>query len=178
MAGDRARARLRRDVGIVDHASESASSSAAILATSCDVREPSKNGRTGMREASAARAPPARDPAFLHRAGREDAPPGPATAITSLWSPDRERVRGQGPGRHVQDAGQQFARDLVHVGNHQSRPWLAVSSGKAPAARAWSAPAAPPCSASRQRGNRAPGGSGAGRHPASASSPMWTKGEG
>ena len=34
---------------------------------------------------------------------------------------DRQGVRGQGTGRAVDDAGQQLAGDLVHIGDHQQQ---------------------------------------------------------
>ena len=34
---------------------------------------------------------------------------------------NRERLRGQRPGRDVEHRGGQFARDLVHVGDHQQQ---------------------------------------------------------
>jgi hypothetical protein len=39
---------------------------------------------------------------------------------------DRQGVGGDGPGGDMQDAGQQFTGHLVHVGDHQQKPWEAV----------------------------------------------------
>jgi hypothetical protein len=50
---------------------------------------------------------------------------------------DGQGVGGNGAGGDMQDAGQQFAGHLVHVRDHQQKPWEAVKvEVSAPAARA------------------------------------------
>ncbi len=50
------------------------------------------------------------------------AKPVERAAITSLWSPKMESAcAASGAGRDVEDRAGQFARDLVHVGDHQQQ---------------------------------------------------------
>ena len=58
--------------------------------------------------------------AFLHgRGAEEDEARLPGAHHVLMVAEDGQGMRGQGAGRHMEDAGQQFAGDLVHVGNHE-----------------------------------------------------------
>ena len=65
--------------------------------------------------------------AFLHRRGAEEGKTGLAAGHDVLMvTEDGQGVGSQGTGRNMEDAGQQFAGDLVHVGDHEQQ---ALGSG-------------------------------------------------
>ena len=65
--------------------------------------------------------------AFLHRRGAEEGKTGLAAGHDVLVvTEDGQRVRSQGTGRNMEDAGKQFTGDLVHVGDHEQQ---ALGSG-------------------------------------------------
>ena len=60
--------------------------------------------------------------ALLHRGGAEEGEAGLAGGHDVLMvAEDGQGVGGQGACRHMEDAGQQLARDPVHVGDHQQQ---------------------------------------------------------
>ena len=64
---------------------------------------------------------------FLHARRAEEREPGLPTCVdVRVVAEDRERMGGQGSCRHVDDAGEQLARDLIHVRDHQQQ---ALGSG-------------------------------------------------
>ena len=59
---------------------------------------------------------------LLHRAFGEECETGLAGAHhVGVVAEDGEGLGGEGAGAHVEHAGQQFAGDLVHVGDHQQQ---------------------------------------------------------
>ena len=59
---------------------------------------------------------------FLHRIGRQQRKAGrPDRHGVLMIAKDRQRLRRNGAGSHVNDRRGQLARDLVHVGNHQQQ---------------------------------------------------------
>ena len=60
--------------------------------------------------------------AFLHRGGSQEAEAGLAGGHHVLMvTKDGQRVGGQGAGRNMKNAGQKFAGDFVHVGDHEQQ---------------------------------------------------------
>ena len=96
---------------------------ASIFCTSWQVRKPSKKCRKGTLLFSVDRcATSAMSMASCTLLEASMAKPVWRQAITSAWSPKmRQRVRGQRAGAYVEHAGQQFAGDLVHIGDHQQK---------------------------------------------------------
>ena len=91
--------------------------------SSCEVRNPSKKCTNGIRVASeAAWATSARSWASCTRDGGEQREAGlPDRHHVGVVAEDGQALRGQRPGRHVQDRGGQLPGDLVHVGDHQQQ---------------------------------------------------------
>ena len=59
---------------------------------------------------------------LLHRVAAQHRPAGLAHAHhVAVVAEDRQALRGQAAGRHVEDGRRQLAGDLVHVGDHQQQ---------------------------------------------------------
>ena len=163
-SGVSARARCAAMSSSGSRARMSSSSRAAILATSCDVRKPSKKCRTGMRDAQRRRlADEGEVVRFLHRGRRQQHHPRLAAGHdVGVVAEDRQRVRGHGAGRDVHAERRQFAGDLVEVGDHQQQA-LACREGRRQRARSAARRARHrwrrPPTASRSRRARRPTGS-------------------
>ena len=72
---------------------------------------------------------------FLNRAGDELGEAGGQHRHHVLVvAEDRQALRRQRPGGDVDDAGGEFARDLVHVGDHQHEPLRRGEGGRQRAA--------------------------------------------
>ena len=72
---------------------------------------------------------------FLHAVGGEHRETGLAAGHNvAVIAKDGQRVRGQRAGGNMEDAGKQFAGDLVHVGDHQQQA-LRSSVGRSERAR-------------------------------------------
>ena len=67
---------------------------------------------------------------LLHRAGSEHRKAGLAAGHNVLMvAEDVQRMRGDRARRNVENRGQQFARDLIHVGDHEQKPLAGGVSG-------------------------------------------------
>ena len=129
---------VRADAAVVEHGADGLIEISMNLLISCEVRNPSKKCRKGMRASSVAvcairrgRWPPARS------SSRAWQSPWPAGHDVGVIAENRERMRGQGAGRYVNARGGEFAGDLVHVGNHQQQSLRGGECGaeSAPACR-------------------------------------------
>ena len=165
-------ARLEKNVGILGRAAEhgmigrqragamggayfssiiarmSSSVSCSILATSCEVRKPSKKCTNGTRASSVAAcaisAKSMTSCTELEASMRESG--GPRGHHVAVIAENGERLAGQRPRGDVENGRGQLARDLVHVRDHEQQALRRRErGGKAPVCSApWTAPAAPP----------------------------------
>ncbi len=123
-SGDEARARGgRRTRSSSIMARMSSAVSCSTLATSCEVRKPSKKWRKGRRDSRVA-AWAISAMSMTSCTELEESMPKPVerAAITSLWSPKIERACAASARAAMwKTVRGQFAGDLVHVGDHQQQ---------------------------------------------------------
>jgi hypothetical protein len=147
-SGDMARARKdAMSSSVDDRADVIASESMVIFCASCEVRKPSKKWMKGMRAVARGVRDQGEVVRLLHRvAAQQGAAGGAAGHDVRVIAEDRQALGGERAGAHVQGQRQQFARDLVEIGNHQQQA-LRGREGRrerAPERPPCTAPAAPP----------------------------------